>query len=327
MSNGKLTGEEAERTLLESAVGGGGLGGVAPGQVGRIFIIDAQGTQARLGFIPGEPEQRVPTPTSPWERRAFEEYGWTPGAVARPGTAARLVWVHPETGQPIAEFSPGTYYDPILNEGVFVNERGEAGAGRDFPWPDDGGAGGLTFAERQQMATEERAFEAAEAEKQRQFNLRRDRAAAAVSLTRDLVALREQARNLITETFGKDVLRGSLMAQGALTIGRTPQRAWEETLRPVAAQPIPEPLPAEASLPEIEQRVNQLTRATQGGLPRPGMLGFAGGTEGTGVGILTGEAGPEVVEFTPRGTVRVIPLAGSAQGGLEEFDPFENVFI
>ena len=41
--------------------------------------------------------------------------------------------------------------------------------------------------------------------------------------------------------------------------------------------------------------------------------------------MLVGEAGPEVVEFTPQGTVRVIPLTRKAQGGLEEFDPFEGV--
>lgn len=185
------------------------------------------------------------------------------------------------------------------------------------------GTTGLSFEQRRQLEEEARGFSAEEAEKQRQFQLKRDAAAEATSLIQQQTGLREQARNLATELFGRDVIRGGLAAQGALSIGQTPQRAFEEQLRGVAAEPIPEPLGAEATLVQQEEQAAGLRRTVQGGLPRQ-QPGFAGGTEGTGHGMLVGEAGPEVVEFTPQGTVRVIPLTRKAQGGLEEFDPFER---
>jgi hypothetical protein len=248
-----------------------------------------------------------------------------------PGTPERLVWTNPDTGEVIAAFTPGTFLAPGLNQGVFIDESGSQGAVRSFTIP-SGGGGGLSFEQRRQLeeeargfqreeAGEQRAFSAEEAEKQRQFGLRRDVSAEAASLIQQQTGLREQARNLVTEMFGKDVIRGGLAAQGALSIGQTPQRAFEEQLRGVAAEPIPEPLGAEATIPELEEQAAGLRQTVRGGLPRP-QPGFAGGTEGTGRGMLVGEAGPEVVEFTPQGTVRVIPLTKRAQGGLEEFDPF-----
>lgn len=220
---------------------------------------------------------------------------------------------------------PGGVFLTELGSHVEIDAEGRQRQSRILP-TGGAGTGGLSFGERQQLAGEERAFEAEQADLQRQFNLKRDVADRAGALTRELVGLRDQARDLVTEQLGTDVLRGSLGAQGALTIGTTPARAQENVLRGVAAQPIPEALGPEASLSELQQREAELTQRTQGGLPRPGTpLGFAGGTEGTGQGMLVGEAGPEVVEFTPQGTVRVIPLTRKAQGGLEEFDPFEGI--
>lgn len=223
----------------------------------------------------------------------------------------------------------GGVFGTALGTHVEIDARGNQRQARTLPT--GGAGGGLSFEQRQQLEGESRAFQSEEAEKQRQFAAKRDVAGRAGALTQELVGLREQARNLVSENLGRDVLRGSLQAQGALTIGTTPAQAQENVLRGVAAQPIPEALGPEASLGELTQRERELTQATQGGLPRPGPLGFAGGTEGSGRAILVGEGGPqgearpEVVEFTPRGTVRVIPLIGKAQGGLGEFDPFEGV--
>lgn len=286
-------------------------------QIGRIFVIDEQGTQGRL--------QWVTTSTGGPAFRLDPSLGG--GIVPEREGERVLAFVNPETGEPMMRFEGGTLLDPILNQLVSIGPTGSAisGAQRNLPFPTAAGGGGLTFGQRQQLEAEARAFQSEEAEKQRQFGLKRDVAGRAGALTQEIVGLREQARNLATELFGTDPLRGSLSAQGALGIGRTPQRAFEERLRGVASQPVPEALGPEASLGELTQRERELTQATQGGLPRPGPLGFAGGTEGTGQGMLVGEGGPEVVEFTPQGTVRVIPLTKRAQGGLSEFDPFEGV--
>jgi hypothetical protein len=264
------------------------------------------------------------------------------GGVGRIGITAdgRIIFTDPASGRPIQasgwfRLGDGKWFE-LGSDGQVVDgprslttveERNVLGGKDPFGAEAIAGAGGgLSFGQRQQLEGEARTFAAEEAEKQRQFGLKRDVADRAGALTRELVGLREQARNIVTETFGQDVLRGSLGAQGALTIGTTPQRAQENVLRGVAAQPIPEALGPEASLSELQQREAELTQRTQGGLPTPGSpLGFAGGTEGTGQGMLVGEAGPEVIEFTPEGTVRVIPITRKAQGGIEEFDPFGGV--
>jgi hypothetical protein len=244
--------------------------------------------------------------------------------------ASKDLWLTKPGAQPI-RVPEGGVFMTALGSHVEIDAEGIQRQTRILPTGGAGG-GGLSFGQRRQLEEEargfqseeaglQRAFSAEEAEKQRQFGLRRDAASEAASLIQQQTGLREQARNLVTEMFGKDVIRGGLAAQGALSIGQTPQRAFEEQLRGVAAQPIPEPLGAQATLAEQEEQAAGLRQTVQGGLPRP-QPGFAGGTEGTGHGMLVGEAGPEVVEFTPEGTVRVIPLTRKAQGGLEEFDPF-----
>lgn len=293
-------------------------GGDEVANLGRVFVIDDQGTEGRLAWV-----------TTSTGGSAFRLDPSLGGGIVPEREGQRvLAFVNPETGEPLVSFGGGTFLDPTLNQLVSMDATGNtiSGATRNLPFPTAPGAGGLTFGQRRQLDIEAAARAAEEAEKQRQFTVKRDVASRAGALTRDLVGLREQARNIVTETFGEDVLRGSLAAQGALTIGTTPQRAQENVLRGVAAQPIPEALGPEASLAELTQREAELTRRTEGGLPRPrGPLGFAEGTKGTGHGMLVGEAGPEVVEFTPQGTVRVIPLTRKAKGGLEEFDPFAGV--
>jgi hypothetical protein len=240
------------------------------------------------------------------------------------------LWLTKPGAQPI-RLPEGGVFMTALGSHVEIDAEGNQRQSRIMPQGAAGG-GGLSFEQRRQLETEERgfrtgereaqqAFSAEEAEKQRQFGLKRDAAAEAAGLIQQQTGLRDQARTLATQLFGKDVIRGGLAAQGALSIGQTPQRAFEEQLRGVAGEPIPEPLGAGATLAQQEEQAAGLRQTVRGGLPRP-QPGFAGGTEGTGHGMLVGEAGPEVVEFTPQGTVRVIPLTRKAQGGLEEFDPF-----
>lgn len=316
---GHVAGDAGIDPDIVSQVIAGGGGGDEGDQIGRIFVIDDQGTQGRLAWV-----------TTSTGGPAFRLDPSLGGGIVPEREGERvLAFVNPETGEPLMRFEGGTLFDPVLNQLVSIGPTGSAisGASRNLPFPTAGGgaAAGLTFGQRQQLEAESRAFQSEEAEKQRQFGLKRDVAGRAGALTQELVGLREQARNLVSENLGRDVLRGSLQAQGALTIGTTPAQAQENVLRGVAAQPIPEALGPGATLAELTQRERELTQATQGGLPRPGPLGFAGGTEGTGQGMLVGESGPEVVEFTPQGTVRVIPITRKGQGGLGEFDPFEGV--
>ncbi len=311
--------------------------------LGRTFIIDDQGTRGRLQWVttqPGREEINVNIP-----------FGGPSATLPGREQQRVLAFVNPDTGEPLFQFTGGWYNLAGTDKWLDIDAQGSVfspGGTQTIAGSGGGTAAGLTFEQRRQLEGEARTFAAEEAEKQRQFTTKRDLTAETGRLTRELVGLREQARNLVTEQLGTDVLRGSLGAQGALTIGTTPARAQENVLRGVAGQPIPGALGAEATIPQLEGRVGELTQATQGGLPRPGTpLGFAHGgtiemakggdgvfsaTEGTtGRGLLVGEAGPqgearpEVIEFTPQGTIRVIPLMGSAQGGLEEFNPFENI--
>jgi hypothetical protein len=245
------------------------------------------------------------------------------GVLTRGRAGERRLFLLRPGSDPIP-FQGGTFMTS-LGSHIEIDAEGVQRQSRVMPQGATGGGGGLSFEQRRQLDEEERGFLVAEAERERQFKLKRDAAAEATSLIQQQTGLREQARNLVTELFGRDPFRGALSAQGALSVGSpTPVRAFEEQLRGVAAQPIPEPLGAEATLPQLEEQAAGLRQGVRGGLPRPGPLGFARGTEGAGHGMLVGEAGPEVVEFTPEGTVRVIPLTRKAQGGLDEFDPFEQ---
>lgn len=181
---------------------------------------------------------------------------------------------------------------------------------------------------------------------QQQFQSRENRLDRENSLRQQAISnlsqLQAQARQLIAQTLGQDPFRAAALSSGQVTIGRTPARGFRQQLQQIANQPT-----AHLATAPIEQ-VQETLQQTLPGLPAPPALGapgatalgLAGGgsvqmakdpsgrfvisqddltptTRGpTGIGVMVGERGPEVLEVREDG-LRVIPLATRAQGGLE----------
>ncbi len=176
-----------------------------------------------------------------------------------------------------------------------------------------GGSAGRSLAEERALREETRAF-----------TLKRDRLQQAASLTRDIIGLQAQAKELVAETFGRDPFRGAIQAQGRLPRGRSPFAAFQGQLRETATQQIPQAVSGE-SPEQLTARIAALEAQAFEQLPRA-PLGLAHGgviSPAPGEGVLVGEAGrPEVIRPMPDGGFEVIPLAASAQGGAQVESPF-----
>ncbi|HAM40565.1 MAG: hypothetical protein A2W00_13315 [Candidatus Eisenbacteria bacterium RBG_16_71_46] len=196
-----------------------------------------------------------------------------------------------------------------------------------------GGGGGRTFGEdisflerqaalEEAAAERERLFEAEQAQKNRDLQIRLQRLDDAMRLSTTLAGLQENARNLVAETMGRDPFRGAVRAQGGIGAGFTPMQQFRSQLRGVASAPIPT-ISGEAGLPEIEGTIAAQNRLIEQVPTAPiGIRGLAqGGKIGekdmpVGAGVLVGETAPEVLRFGKNGEIEVIPLIGGAQGGL-----------
>lgn len=118
---------------LDEIIGGAGTGGNTGNQVGRVFVIDDQGTLARLTWQPGT---AAPSVTTPWTGRTT-----FPG-----GTPGRLVWANPDTGEVIGGFQPGMYRTQLDQMMELDATGGSFPSGtRTIP---TGGGGGLGYGEQ-----------------------------------------------------------------------------------------------------------------------------------------------------------------------------------
>ncbi len=279
---------------------GGGVGGGAFGagdQIGREFLLDDQGTVGVLTLVnvPGVPNLQPPP------GRGFPE---VPQFSVEPSQV--LAFVDPRSGQPIAEFRSGTYFSPGLNQLVEIDPQGNlrTGGTRSLPFDTGGGSSGLSFDQRRQLSQEERAFEANENRIQREHEQR-------TRLLGDVVDLQAQARALIADRLGRDEIRGGILAQGAIPIGRSPSESFLLQLRETALDPV-----------QPTETTEQLQGRVLAGLPEEPLGLAGGGTFGPGETALVGERGPEVITFQPDGRIKVTPLSASfSHGGEFEFDP------
>lgn len=272
----------------------GGFG--APDQLGREFIVDDR--LVRLASLPGAPG------------RGPERIDLTLGGGTIPGvegTADRLVFVDAATGQPITEFQSGAYFSPGLRQWIEIDASGNSRPGgiRSLPFDTGtGSGGGLTFGQRRQLSQEERAFEAGENRIQREHELR-------TRLLSDVADMQVQARALIADRLGRDEIRGGILAQGALPVGRTPSEAFLLNLRETALDPVSQ-----------TETTEQLQSRVLRGLPDEPLQLAGGGEIRPGETALVGERGPEVLTFEPDGRIKVTPLSRSfAHGGEAHFDP------
>lgn len=140
----------------------------------------------------------------------------------------------------------------------------------------------------------------------------------------------QQARELLASTLGGGPFYSAALLRGGVLRGTTPTQAFRSELEKVVASR-PQQVNLQGPLPELLQAIQNFP-GQQMPTPASPTLGFRGGGDvsftiqpdnpspdvrgNTGVGILVGEGGPEVLEVSERG-VRVIPLVSKGQGGLE----------
>lgn len=189
------------------------------------------------------------------------------------------------------------------------------------------GGGGRTFAQEQQLLGQQQAFSREERIAQQEFRQRENRLAALDALTRDLANLQVRARTGAIESMGRSPFRGALRAQGAAPIGRDPFRRVQQELMGFAEAEVPTVGP-QATTPQIEQAIGQTGGMIQNvprrplGLAHGGVIDMKRAADGAfamrnratgelGDSVLVGEAGPEVVNFSPDGRIVIEPLSQS----------------
>lgn len=173
---------------------------------------------------------------------------------------------------------------------------------------------------QREILAEQQKFQAEQNRLAEEAMLKRERLDVLQGLVQGFLESQQRASEFVLQLQG-DPFRFAAAAQGMPVMGTTPQQGYAQALTEFAQRPAPT-LDPNAPLSAIEGGIESIM-GQQFPL-QPGMFGGmgAGGTVPMGASgtFLVGEAGPEVMEVSPRG-VTVKPLSGGFQyGGGVDFD-------
>jgi len=161
------------------------------------------------------------------------------------------------------------------------------------------------------------------------------------SLYGQMMDLKQQAGEWMAETLGRDPLRASVMMQGGMQRGMTPNQEFRGEMQTFLDAPDPNMRPAFAPNPDLGQlgglqrdllKRLELPQLPSFGMAEGGTIDMRKGTDGkyaslgldVGEGVLVGEGRhgegiamgtAEVIKRNADGTIDVIPLAGRAAEG------------
>jgi hypothetical protein len=174
-----------------------------------------------------------------------------------------------------------------------------------------------------QMAAEDRAFREDQQQAAEEAQLKLQIISGANQLAAQRSQQVQQARQLLAQTLGQDVIQGAALLQGGLGFGTTPNEAFRGQLQGFAETPTVG-FDVNAPTPALQGQVDALREQVQGGPPQQPVIGFKHGGElplNKEATILVGEAGPEILDIG-KGKLRVRPVDATAQfGGSFGFGP------
>jgi hypothetical protein len=184
----------------------------------------------------------------------------------------------------------------------------------------------------EEAARAREAFDAEQAEIDRELRLREAR----LSTARDLVGIRSaearEARTQGVSLAGEDPFRFTAIARGlAAPTGTTPAAGFKQNLAQAGSFQAPELAGLDSNA--LESVIGKLSQSIT---PAQSPFGFAGGgvlspsgaQGGTGAqAIPIGENGPEIMILRPDGSVEVVPMArGAQEGGVFDLGGFTSLF-